>query len=50
MDLDDLEGLALVTEEALQPAEVFIEGETRTVLHYLLEPLTLVLNRAGRER
>jgi HlyD family type I secretion membrane fusion protein len=36
--------------QAGMPAEVFIEGESRTVLQYLLEPLTLMLKRAGRER
>jgi HlyD family type I secretion membrane fusion protein len=35
--------------QAGMPAEVFIEGESRTVLQYLLEPITLVLKRAGRE-
>lgn len=32
------------------PAEVYIKGETRTPLEYLLEPVTQVLRRAGRER
>lgn len=32
------------------PAEVFIEGEQRTPLQYLLEPVTQVLRHAGRER
>ncbi len=32
------------------PAEVFIEGEKRTPLQYLLEPVTQVLRHAGRER
>lgn len=32
------------------PAEVFIRGEERTPLQYLLEPITQVLQRAGRER
>jgi HlyD family type I secretion membrane fusion protein len=36
--------------QAGMPAEVFIEGESRTVVQYLMEPLTLVLNRAARER
>ena len=31
------------------PVEVYIEGEQRTVLQYLMEPL-LVVRRAGRER
>jgi hypothetical protein len=32
------------------PAEVFIQGEERTPLQYLVEPVTLLLHRAGRER
>jgi HlyD family type I secretion membrane fusion protein len=32
------------------PAEVYIKGEERTPLAYLLEPLTQVVRRAGRER
>jgi HlyD family type I secretion membrane fusion protein len=40
-------GLSL---QAGMPAEAFIEGDSRTVLEYLAEPLTLVLHRAGRER
>ena len=32
------------------PAEVYIRGEQRTPLQYLLEPVTLVLRHAGRER
>jgi HlyD family type I secretion membrane fusion protein len=32
------------------PAEVYIEGEKRTPLQYLVEPLTQVLRHAGRER
>jgi membrane fusion protein, epimerase transport system len=32
------------------PVEVYIEGEQRTVLQYLMEPLTQVMRRAGRER
>jgi len=32
------------------PAEVFIEGEKRTPLQYLLEPVTQVLRHAARER
>jgi HlyD family type I secretion membrane fusion protein len=40
-------GLSL---QAGMPAEAFIEGESRTVLEYLAEPLTLVLRRAARER
>jgi len=32
------------------PAEVFIEGDKRTPLQYLLEPVTQVLRHAARER
>ena len=32
------------------PVEVYIEGEQRTVLQYLMEPLLQVVRRAGRER
>jgi epimerase transport system membrane fusion protein len=32
------------------PAEVFISGTDRTPLQYLVEPLTQVMHRAGRER
>ena len=31
------------------PAEVFLKGERRTALEYLLEPVTAALQRAGRE-
>ena len=40
-------GMAL---QAGMPAEVYIKGEMRTPLQYLLEPVTQVLRRAGRER
>ena len=36
--------------KAGMPAEVFIQGEQRTPLQYLAEPVTQVLQRAGRER
>ncbi|VWX62299.1 HlyD family secretion protein [Burkholderiales bacterium 8X] len=36
--------------QAGMPAEVYITGETRTPLAYLLEPLTQVLRRGARER
>ena len=32
------------------PAEVYIKGEERTPLQYLLEPVTQVLDRGARER
>jgi len=36
--------------QAGMPAEVFIQGEDRTPLQYLAEPVTVLLRRAGRER
>lgn len=36
--------------QAGMPAEVYIKGEDRTPLQYLVEPITQVLRRAGRER
>lgn len=36
--------------QAGMPAEVYIRGEERTPLQYLLEPVTQVLHRAARER
>jgi HlyD family type I secretion membrane fusion protein len=39
-----------LTLQAGMPAEVFIDGQVRTALQYLAEPITLILNRAGRER
>ncbi|MEP7058946.1 MAG: HlyD family type I secretion periplasmic adaptor subunit [Caldimonas sp.] len=36
--------------QAGMPAEVYINGEERTPLQYLVEPVTQVLRRAGRER
>lgn len=36
--------------QAGMPAEVYLEGEQRTPLQYLAEPVSLVLQRAGRER
>jgi HlyD family secretion protein len=35
--------------QAGMPAEVYLEGEERTALQYLLEPVTAALRRAGRE-
>lgn len=49
----DAASLAQAGEMKLQagmPAEVFIKGEERTPLQYLVEPVTQVLRRAGRER
>lgn len=36
--------------QAGMPAEVYIKGEERTPLQYLIEPVTQVLDRAARER
>jgi hypothetical protein len=36
--------------QAGMPAEVYLEGNERTPLQYLLEPITLLMQRAGRER
>jgi multidrug efflux pump subunit AcrA (membrane-fusion protein) len=36
--------------QAGMPAEVYIRGEERTPLQYLLEPVTQVLRHAARER
>jgi epimerase transport system membrane fusion protein len=36
--------------QAGMPAEVYLQGEQRTPLRYLLEPLTQSLGRAARER
>jgi membrane fusion protein, type I secretion system len=35
--------------QAGMPAEVYIKGEDRTPLQYLVEPITQVIRRAGRE-
>jgi hypothetical protein len=32
------------------PAEVYVKGEVRTPLQDLVDPVTQVLRRAGRER
>ena len=32
------------------PAEIYIQGEERTPLKYLIEPITQVLRHAARER
>jgi hypothetical protein len=36
--------------QAGMPAEVYLQGEQRTALQYLVEPVTQVLRRAGREQ
>jgi membrane fusion protein, epimerase transport system len=48
----DAKALAQEQDMKLQagmPAEVFIRGEARTPLQYLLEPITQVMRRAARE-
>ncbi|TFY97555.1 HlyD family type I secretion periplasmic adaptor subunit [Ramlibacter rhizophilus] len=49
-DAASLRQAGQLTLQAGMPAEVFIQGEERTPLQYLVEPVTLLLNRAGRER
>lgn len=39
-----------IRPSAGMPAEIFIQGEQRTPLQYLVEPVTQSLRRAGRER
>ena len=36
--------------QAGMPVEVYLNGEHRTVMQYLLEPVTQLMRRAGRER
>jgi len=36
--------------QAGMPAEVYIKGEERTPLQYLVEPVTQVMRHAARER
>ena len=35
--------------QAGMPAEVYLKGENRTALQYLLEPVTTGMRRAGKE-
>jgi len=49
-DAASLGQAAEVKLQAGMPAEVYIKGEQRTPLQYLVEPVTQVLQRAGRER
>lgn len=49
-DVASLANEAEIKMQAGMPADVYIQGETRTPLQYLLEPVTQVLRRAGRER
>jgi hypothetical protein len=49
----DAASLAQASEIKLQagmPAEVYLQGEQRTPLQYLMEPLSQVVRRAARER
>jgi hypothetical protein len=38
-----------LTLQAGMPAEVYLDGATVTPLQYLLEPITAVVRRAGRD-
>lgn len=49
-DADALKAAGDLQLQAGMPAEVYIRGDERTPLQYLLEPVTEVLRRAGRER
>ena len=49
-DPASLQEAGKLTLQAGMPAEVFIDGEQRTTLQYIAEPITLILQRAGRER
>ena len=48
-DADALQTAGDLKLQAGMPAEVYIEGTTVTPLQYLMEPITSVLRRAGRE-
>jgi len=49
-DPASIAGAGDVKLQAGMPAEVYLKGEERTPLQYLVEPVTQVLRRAGRER
>ncbi|MBL0423055.1 HlyD family type I secretion periplasmic adaptor subunit [Ramlibacter sp. AW1] len=49
-DAGSLRASGIPQLQAGMPAEVFIQGPERTALEYLVEPVTLVMRRAGRER
>ena len=49
-DAASLGQAAEVKLQAGMPAEVYIKGEERTPLQYLVEPVSQVLRRAGREQ
>ena len=48
-DAESLKAAGDLTLQAGMPAEVFLRGEERTALQYLLEPITAAMRRAGRE-
>jgi HlyD family type I secretion membrane fusion protein len=50
VDAETLEKAGSLKLQAGMPAEVFIRGRDRTALQYLLEPISDVLRRSGRER
>jgi epimerase transport system membrane fusion protein len=49
-DAESLRSAGDLKLQAGMPVEVYITGESRTPLEYLLEPVTQVLGRAARER
>ncbi len=49
VDAASLKAAGDLTLQAGMPAEVYLKGEERTALQYLLEPVTAVIRRAGRE-
>jgi epimerase transport system membrane fusion protein len=49
-DAAALKDAGSLTLQAGMPAEVYVRGPPRTALQYLAEPLTLLMDRAGRER
>jgi HlyD family type I secretion membrane fusion protein len=49
-DADSLAAAGDLKLQAGMPAEVYINGEQRTPLEYMLEPVTQVLRRSARER
>ncbi len=49
-DPQSLQRAGTLQLQAGMPAEVYLEGEQRTPLQYMLEPITLVMQRGARER
>ena len=49
-DADALAHAGEIRLQAGMPAEVYLKGEERTPLQYLVEPVAQVLRKAGRER